>query len=228
MMAFRKEDGLPVVLLPKPYSGYTFRDAAGNQVSAGRHTTELLQAEAISFYAPLPLRKIGIPDLLGYMKNCLNLSDYAVLIGLTLLVTMTGMMLPRITKLLSGFVLESGNALILWSTACFMLCVLISSNLLTASRELAMSRIQTKAAMPMEAAMMMRLMSLPAPFFKQFSAGELASRSGAINELCQLLLGNVLSLCLTAVVSLLYIRQIYVHAPSLVLPSLLIVANLFP
>ena len=223
MMAFRKEDGLPVVLLPKPYIGYTFRDAAGNQVSAGRHTTELLQAEAISFYAPLPLRKIGIPDLLGYMKNCLNLSDYAVLIGLTLLVTMTGMMLPRITKLLSGFVLESGNALILWSTACFMLCVLISSNLLTASRELAMSRIQTKAAMPMEAAMMMRLMSLPAPFFKQFSAGELASRSGAVNRLCTLLYGGAFSLGLTALSSLLYVGQFFTYAPALAKPALVII-----
>jgi ABC-type bacteriocin/lantibiotic exporter with double-glycine peptidase domain len=139
------------------------------------------------------------------MKNCLNAYDYAVVVGLTLLVTLTGMMLPRLTKLLSGFVLESGNQMILWSTAVFILCILVSSQLLTASRELAMSRIQIKVALPMEAAMMARLMSLPTPFFKRFNAGNLASRSGGINKLCVLLLGGVFSLGVTALSTLLYI-----------------------
>ena len=38
------------------------------------------------------------------MKDCLNWSDYALLLGLTLAVTLIGMLLPRITKLLTGFV----------------------------------------------------------------------------------------------------------------------------
>jgi len=215
MIGVRKEDGLPVALLPKKYGGYTWLNTAGDKVSAGKETCAQLENEAICFYQPLPQRPLGIPDLMAYMKNCLNAYDYAVVVGLTLLVTLTGMMLPRLTKLLSGFVLESGNQMILWSTAVFILCILVSSQLLTASRELAMSRIQIKVALPMEAAMMARLMSLPTPFFKRFNAGNLASRSGGINKLCVLLLGGVFSLGVTALSTLLYINQLFTYAPAL-------------
>ena len=220
ILAFDKDSGLPVVLLPKKYGGYFWQGADGSAVTAGKATAERLSPEAICFYKPLPMKKIGIPDLISYMKDCLNWADLTVVIGLTLLVTGVGILVPHITKTLSGFVLESGNSIVLWSTALFLLCVLVSSQLLTASRELAMARIQTKVAVPMEAAMMARLMSLPTPFFRRFSAGELASRSGAVGKLCTLLLGGVFSTGVTAIISLLYINQVFSYAPALGFPAL--------
>ena len=222
LIAFRREDGMPVAVLPKIYGGYLWYDAAGNRVSGGRHTADQLEPEAICFYRPLPQKKLRLPDLLTYVKGCLNLADYAVLLGLTLLVTLTGMLLPLLTRLLTGFVLESGSTLILWSTAAFMLCVLLSSQVLSVARELAIARLQIKAAVPLEGAMMMRLMSLPAGFFRQFSAGELASRVGEINQISVLLMGGVLSLGITAIASLLYVNQIFSYAPALVMPVLVI------
>ncbi len=220
MLAFQSEDGLPVVLLPGQLGGCSWRDKDGNRIKANRRTAAQLRPEAICFYSSLPLKKIGISGLMGYMKSCLNWTDFAVLIGLTLLVTLSGMLLPLLTKMLSGFVLESGSGIVLWSTAVFMLCVLVSSQLFTASRALAMSRIQIKVGVPMEAAMMARLMSLPTPFFRQFSAGELASRSWSLNSLATLLLGGVVSTGMTAVASFLYINQIFAYAPALGLPAL--------
>ena len=222
MIAYRAEDKLPVVLLPGKFGGYSWHDKDGNRVKAGKRTVSQLLPDAICFYSSLPMEKIGISGLIGFMKNCLNWTDFIMLIGLTLLVTLCGMALPLITKMLSGFVLESGSGLILWSTAIFLLCVLVSSQLLTASRELAMSRIRIKAAAPMEAAMMSRLMSLPTPFFRQFSAGDLASRSWAINSLSAILLGGVFSTGVTAIASLLYVSQIFTYAPALGLPALVI------
>ena len=224
LIAYRKSDGMPVAVLPKAYGGYTWQDEAGNRITANARTTALLEPEAVCFYSPLPMRALGIPDLLRYMKERLSFSDWAVLLGLTLLVTLTGMMLPRLTKLLTGFVLTGGSERILWSAAMFLLCVLISSQMLSASRALAMSRIQIKVALPMEAAMMMRLMSLPASFFKQFSSGDLAARSGGINKLCVLLFGGVFSLGVTALASLLYINQLFAYAPALAGPAMLVIA----
>ena len=215
MVGYREEDGLPVVLLPKRFGGYYWYDTDGKKIAANKKTASRLSSDALCFYSPLPLKKLGIPDLFKYMKDCLHWSDYALLCGLTVAVTLTGLMLPRITKILTGFVLESGSGIVLLGTAVFMLCVIVSSQLLTSSRELAMARIRIKASLPMEAAMMSRLMNLPAPFFKQYSAGELASRSVAVNNLSSLLLGGVLSAGLTALASLLYIRQIFEYAPAL-------------
>ena len=223
MLAFRKADGFPVALTPKRLRGYEWTNAAGRRVSAGRRTAEQLEPEAICVYPALPLKQLAVSDLLGFMKNCLCAGDHAALLLLTLLVTGAGLLLPRITKILSGFVLESGNPAILWSTAAFLLCVLVASQLFSASRALAMRRIQTKVTLPMEAAIMMRLMSLPAPFFRRFSSGDLARRITQVSDLCTIVYSGVFSLGTTAVASLLYLFQIYRYTPALLGPVLAVV-----
>ena len=223
VIVYRKEDGLPEVLLPKPLRGYFYRDETGRNISVTRRTMAQFEPEALCFYRPLPLRRLAASDLFTYMRQCLDFGDGAALVVLTMFVTSVGMMLPLFVKFLTGFVLDSGSTLILWITALFMFCVLASSQLLSTSRAMAMNRIQIKVALSVEAAMMMRLMTLPAAFYKKYSSGELASRCGAINQLCNLLLNGIISLGLTAAASLVYISQIFAYAPSLTAPALLVV-----
>ena len=70
---------------------------------------------------------------------------------------------------------------------------------------------------------MMRVMSLPADFFKTYSAGELSSRTSQVGALCRMLVSTVLSAGLTSVFSLIYISQIFAYAPTLVVPALIII-----
>ena len=156
------------------------------------------------------------------MKGCLNTGDFLCLAALMLTTTLIGLLLTRITRALTGFVLESANVPLLWGTAVFMIAAILSSQLLDASKELMMNRIEIKTSLSVEAAMMMRVMNLPANFFRKYSSGELSSRYSAVNQLCELLLGNVFSTGLGALMSLLYITQIFHYAPALVGPALLI------
>ena len=223
MLAFRKEDGAAVALLPKPFIGYRFRDpVSGETVNLNAKTAEQFDREAICFYRPLPLKKLGIPDLIVYMKDCLSVGDYAFLLALTLAGTLLGLMLTSITRALTGFVLESGDMALLMGTAVFMISVIFSTQLIGAAQSLMMNRLEIKTSLAVEASMMMRVMNLPANFFRQYSSGELSSRYSAVNQLCELLLGNVFSTGLGAAFSLLYITQIFHYAPALVGPALLI------
>ena len=69
----------------------------------------------------------------------------------------------------------------------------------------------------------MRVLSLPADFFKQYSAGELSSRAQYIQSLCSMLISTLLNTGLTSIFSLIYVSQIFEYAPALVVPSLLII-----
>ena len=223
MLAFRREDGTAVALLPKAFPGYYYRDpVSGERVELNRKTAEQFEEEAICFYRPLPLKKLGVPDLIAYMKDCLNTGDYILIIALTLATTLLGLLLTKITRALTGYVLESTNVPLLWGTAVFMISAILASQLIDASKQLMMNRIEIKTSLAVEAAMMMRLLNLPANFFRKYSSGELSSRYGAVNQLCELILGNVFSAGLGAVMSLLYITQIFHYAPALVGPALLI------
>ena len=224
MLAFRKENGMPVALLPNAFIGYWFRDPdSGDRKSLNRQTAQQFDRDAICFYRPLPLKKLNIPDLILYMERCLSSGDYIFIAAMSLLSTLVGMLMPSITRILTGPVLDSKSILFLVGTAVFMISTIVSKKLIDTVRELTMSRLEIKTDLSVEAAMMMRMMNLPANFFRRFSSGELSSRFSSVTQLCSLLLGCVLSSGLTSLMSLLYITQITHFAKALAVPALLII-----
>ena len=224
VIAFREEDGVPIALFPKELVGYYFRDSNGKKITVNKKNMKEFGREAICFYRPLPLRSIGIPDLLLFLKNCVNIGDLIIVFGFNLLSTLVGLLMPGITKIMAGFVLESGKPSLLWGTAVFMLCVAVSTRLIEIVDTMAGTRLEIKTSIPVDSAMMMRIMSLPASFFKKYSAGELSSRSQAVNQLCSLLMGTALSTGLTAFTSLLYVTKIFQYTPALTVPAVVVVA----
>ena len=224
MLAFLRDSGAPVALLPGSFYGYSYRDPkSGERVRINRKTAEQLTEDALCFYRPLPLRKIDIPDLMIYLKNCLEPGDYILMFILSLAVTLIGMLVTDITRAITGFVLESSNVTLLAGTAVFMISAILTSRLILIGRQLMMDRISIKTTFSLDAAMMMRIMNLPAGFFRNFTSGELASRYNSVGQICGTLLGGVFSMGLSAFLSLLYITQIIHFAPALVLPALLII-----
>ncbi|MBR3544843.1 MAG: NHLP bacteriocin export ABC transporter permease/ATPase subunit [Oscillospiraceae bacterium] len=225
MLGFLKEDSRPVALLPRPFMGYWFHDSdTGEKKRLDRRTAELFDEDAVCFYLPLPPKKLGVADLIVYMKNCLSASDIILVVALSLISSLVTLILPNITRFITGSVLDQRNMPMLIGTAVFLVSVTISSLLIGTVRSLSMGRLEIKTSLSVEAAVMSRVMNLPPRFFRQYSSGELSSRLDAVSQLCGLLLGNVFSLGLTSLMSLLHITQIFRFAPALVAPSLLLIA----
>ena len=219
----RKEDRFPVALLPKKYMGYYYHDPdTGAVVKINKTTAAQFERDAVCFYRPLPQKKLGIPDLLLYLKGCISLGDIAVFVILTVAVTLVGMFSPQLTRILTGPVLQSKNVPFLLGTAIFIVCLAISSMLLNSVKSLVMERIKTKTSVSVQAALMSRIMNLPPGFFRQYSSGELSSRFGSAQQLCTLL-GSVIFTGITSLVSFMYITQIFQFAPTLVVPAVLII-----
>jgi len=224
ILAFRKDDGSPVALLPGTITGYTYKDpATGKKIRLNAETEQLFDADAICFYRPLPLKKLGIPDLLLYMKRCVSISDILMIVFAAISVSGVGLLIPRLTRALTGPVLLSGSGSALIGLAICMVCVSLSMQLFSSVSAMVSSRLSSKTSLGVQASMMMRLMSLPASFFRQYSPGELKSRSMSVNQLCSMLMSMVMTTGLTSLTSLLYVTQIFRFAPALVVPSLLIV-----
>ena len=222
MLGFWGKEKLPVALLPGRFHGYYYTNPKTQErVRLTGKTAASLDAEAWCFYRPLPLKKLGMTDLLLYTKRCVSLRDMAWIVGATLAVTLVGLLLPRLTRALTGPVLQSGTASALAGAAVCVLCVLIASQLLTSVKGLVVKRLEVKTSLGVQASMMMRLLSLPASFFRDYSPGELKSRAMSVSNLCTLLIGIVMSAGLSSIFSLLYLPQILGFVPSLALPSLI-------
>ncbi len=224
LLGFTKEDGTPVAILPGSVSGYSYKDPkTGKTVKLNKKTEQLIDTEVICFYRPLPQKKLTIPDLLLYMKRCVSFSDIIMIVAAAAAVSLVGLLMPRLTATLTGAVLRSGRADALIGIAICIVCVSFSTQLLTSAQSFITSRLSIKTSLGVQASMMMRLMSLPADFFRTYSAGELRNRSQSVNQLCTILLGMVMSTGLTSLTSLMYITQIFSYTPMLVVPSMLII-----
>lgn len=222
-MLGRLEDGTVVALIPHHISGYTYKDPETDKIiKVGRNNEAALGDKALVLYKPLPKRKLKVTDLIAFMRHSVTMTDIVMLIAATLAITVIGLVMPRATKALTGPVRMSGSSKALIGIAVCMVAVTISSQLMTSVRGLVAKRLDTKTSVAVQSAMMMRLMSLPASFFRQYSPGELKSRAMSVSQLCSILMGLVITSALSSLSSLLYVTQIFHFAAVLVIPSLVI------
>jgi len=224
MLGYMKDTDTAVALLPGGVFGYYFKDpATGRKTRVTRKTAKLFAREALCFYQPLPMKKLGIPDLLLYMKKNISQGDIILIVAATLAVTLVGMIEPRVYSLITGTIMKNHNMNLMIGMCVFLLCSAFVSQMIGLIRTLLMDRINTKTSQAVEASVMMRILSLPVSFFRKYSSGELSSRADSVSSLCGMILNNILSIGLSSLMSLLYVTQIFSFAPALVWPSLVII-----
>ena len=224
MLGLMEDTGTAVALLPGKLGGYYFRNPeTGKLDRVNRKTAALFERTAICFYRPLPMKKLGIPDLFMYMKGCVTESDLILIVLATLAVILVGFIEPRVYSAITGPVLHSKNATLLIGMAVCLFSAALTTELLSVVKGLLMERITNKTQLAVEASVMMRVLSLPVSFFRHYSAGELSSRTESVSSLCDTLVDTALSTGLTSILSLLYVTQIFAFAPVLVGPSLVII-----
>ncbi|MCR5179524.1 MAG: NHLP bacteriocin export ABC transporter permease/ATPase subunit [Lachnospiraceae bacterium] len=223
MLGRRCDDGTLVALIPCGLNGYRFYDRkTGKTILAGKKSQILIEREAIAFYKPFPLEKMRISSLFRYILDQIAPADVAMLLASALTVTLVGMLMPYLSGRLFSDVLASGSTLVLAGMGIFMVCTIVSRSMFRIVHGLVTARISMKLDLSTEAATMMRILSLPADFFKDYSAGELSRRAEYLNALATQLVDVLISMGLTAVFSLLYITQIFFYAPALAAPALVI------
>ena len=224
MLATKKDSGEVVALIPTGLTGYSYFDRkSGKHTRISRKNEGLFEREAIAFYKPFPLKKIGIPSLMKYIMGTLSSADLILFVLSTLAATLVGMLLPKINHIIFSDVVENQSMQLFFAITVFLVCVSFSTILIGVMKSLLMARINTKISLSVEAATMMCVMSLPPSFFKGYSAGELSGRAQYIGALCDMIISTVLSTGMTSVFSLLYITQIFAYAPALVVPALLVI-----
>ena len=221
VLGTRKDDGSVVAFIPKGLSGYVFFDApTGKWVRLTKKNESLFEDEGICFYKPFPLGKLTLRSLMRYIIETLSVADFVLIALATLATTAIGLLGPKLNNLLMGTVVNSKNYQLLIGITVFMISVSISTMLIGSVKALLMTRITTKMSLSVQAATMMRVLSLPADFFKKYASGDLSSRAQYIQSLCNMLVSTMLSTGLTSIFSLMYISQIFAYAPALVVPAL--------
>ena len=223
MITTLRDSGAVITVLSRAAGIYVYRDpVTGRNVRVTQAEEKKLGNEAYCFYRPLPLRRISLKDLFIYMGETLNAWDIASFLLAAMAITGVGMLMPKLNHILIEDVVSYGSYRLLGAVVGFMLFATIGNFLLTIIRQLVLSRIRIKLDVNVEAASMMRVLSLPADFFKSYSSGELRQYLAYISTLCDTLIDTIFSTAVTGLFSLVYLTQIFSYAKSLVVPSLIV------
>jgi len=219
-----KEDGRIVALIPAHPTGYQYFDnSKGKYVKVSKENEGLFETDAYSFYRPFPLRKMNVVDLFNYIVKLISVEDIGFILFLYLIATLMGCLSPKFTKMLYGTVVNSKSMQLLFAFSVFMIMTMVSMSIVSTLRSFMVNRLNIKISMNIESATLMRILSLPPSFFRGYTSGELSQLTGYIQNLCNQLISLLLMNTLNSLFSLIYLRQIFVYAPSIVVPALAII-----
>jgi NHLM bacteriocin system ABC transporter ATP-binding protein len=209
------KSGTYTAVIPKA-GGYRFFDYdTGRDIKVNGATAKHLKPDAVCFYRPLPEGKLTFGRVFGFMLSHIGPLDLGLMSAFTLAATLLGMFFPRITQLLFSDIIPSGRNMLAISVGVILIGSAVSALLANTLQNLAKAGLSTKLDTAVETAVISRVVNLPASFFKDYSAGELAERIQLLNSVMSILCEIVFGASLTAVFSLLYIAQISSLAPSL-------------
>lgn len=224
LLAIRKDTGTVVALIPKGFSGYEFFDiTTGRRIKINRKNADLVAEEAVCFYKPLPLSKLSIRDIWKYIFGCVRKRDAVLMASVSAAAMAAGLLIPEINNIIYSYVVTGNSNILLISAFTFLLSVMLSRMLFASVQEITSAMIGKRVSGSLHAAVMMRLLSLPASFFKRRGAGEIASDISYVGDAASMIFENVVTAALTALFSLGYISRMARYGSGIVLPSLAVI-----
>jgi NHLM bacteriocin system ABC transporter ATP-binding protein len=226
LLGYVRRDGAlrPVAVLPAPRSGYVL--AEPDRAERPRLDARLagtLEQDAHVLYRPFPERPVNARQLLAFSfrdagRDLAMMGLYGLLGGLLALA------LPLITAPLFNEILPTGNQPQLLLAVVALTITGLATGALQIARGVVQVRAEGRADTSLQSALWDRLLKLPAPFFRRYTAGDLANRAMGLTNLRQILTGTVSTSVLTGVFSLFSFVLLFFYNVGLALVAVALVA----
>jgi NHLM bacteriocin system ABC transporter ATP-binding protein len=202
LLAFTESAHRPVALIPSGVGRYDMHDpATGERARVTMDIAASLEPFAYAFFRPLPERPLTMWGLLGFGLRG-SRRDLGWLLGAGALVGVLGIVPPLITQVIVDTHIPAGaggEALLL---SAVLLAVAVAVALFQVARNIAAARIETRMSVTIQSGLWDRLLKLPVPFFRQYSAGGLATRAMGIETVRQFLAGLTVPVLLPGIFSI--------------------------
>lgn len=191
----------PLCLIPTSPSRYQVFDPAHGELGPFQESTvEGFSPQAVMLYRPLPNKTVRFFDLCR-MIVFETRRDAKTLLLMGVIGGLIGMVTPVATGLIFDEIIPEAARSQLWQLILILLALGMAKSIFDLTQSFASIRMQGKVDHALQAALWDRLLALPAPFFRQFTAGELASKSFGINTIIQTISGVTINTVLSTVFS---------------------------
>lgn len=189
MLTLTKTDRTPVALLPVSPKQYKLYDPAEKVLKPiNREVADSLAPFAYTFYRPLPERALKGLDLLQHgLFGCGKDLFMVLLMGIA--GALLGLLTPVATGIIFDAVIPEAAHNHLIQVGLILVSTAVAISVFEITRGIALLRTESRMDAAIQTGIMDRLLSLPVPFFRGFTAGDLAQRVMGINRISQILSG---------------------------------------
>jgi NHLM bacteriocin system ABC transporter ATP-binding protein len=223
LLAFLQATNQPVALLPTTASRYVRADPAEPTrppVNAAR--AQALNPLAYTFCRPFPERALQVWGVFRFGLHHTGADLWTVLL-LSLAGGVLGLAMPLATGLIFDVVIPSVARTQLAFLALGLWVAAFASVAFNLTRGIALLRIEARSDAAIQGAIWDRLLSLPLPFFRPYTAGDLALRANGINAIRQVVSGAVTTTLLSGCFSLFSLGLLFYYSLSLALVATVLV-----
>lgn len=204
--------------------GYQYRLQDGTLKKIGQKEMDNdLKPTAITFTKPLPMHRIEVKDLTNFAWSVVSGPNALLLCASALIVVILGMFMPMANKFIFDTVIPTSDAGALLPITGLLLGVTIGTVLLTLTRNLYITRVQHIVDMHTQFAIMARTFLLSPTFFSKHASGELTAKLNNVSTLSSMINESIVGVGLSAVLSLIYLVQVWFYGKQLLWPALLII-----
>ncbi|MGZ5083177.1 MAG: ATP-binding cassette domain-containing protein [Usitatibacter sp.] len=211
-----------VALVPD-LGGYRMRatDADSGKVVEWRvdaALAERLAPFAFTFHRRLDKRALGAADMLRFALGHAS-HDLALLLIAGFVAGLVGLFMPVATGWLIDRAIPEGATHTVQAVVAALAVAGVSIIALEVLRSLAVLRFEARIGVAMQAALVDRVVSAPARFFRDFSSGDLALRMGSVSTIQRTLTGSVISSFVTSLFLFSNIALMLAYSPPLTLAA---------
>jgi len=221
----RVQDTRQPVALIRTRHGYELHDPVARTITPVDETLAATLAPfAQAFFRSLPSRPLRFRDLAGFSLQNMG-GDFARMLGLGMLVGLLGMLMPIITGYVFDTVIPASDRSQAWQIIGALIAVALATAMFSVARAMATLRMESRMDASLQAALWDRALNLPIPFFRLYSAGDLAQRLLAINVIRQALSGTTIGTLLASAFALVNIALLFYYDVKLAAVAVALLAG---
>ena len=210
-VGFAESDDRPLGVLSNRRGGYRAVDpASGSECRVNRRRAAGIGSEGLAFYPPLPDDAETTARTLRFVLHRRG-QDVRTVLAVGALGGIAALLAPILTgQVLAEFIPRADVPA--WGAALIALMLLAFGNaVFFVVRGLTLLRIEGRIDERLQAAVWSRLIALPAPFFRRFTAGDLAARANAVGDVRQILTGTAVQAAISGLFSMLSLTLLFYY-----------------
>lgn len=215
----KTDDNTYLAVIPRQNGSCYYIDGS-KKVNITEKNRDMFTGEALYFYKNLGSEKVTLKVFVRFIIACVSRTDKLTVMFLALIAMATGLLLPWANNYIFSKVIPTGVPIGTVKTAALMLAAILTAFVVKLIQAFVMTNSMAKISAYIQNAVIHRMLRLKTEFFKSEKAGSLSDTIMRFSDISQIISANSVIAFISAVLSVVYLYQVYCYAPELLLITL--------